>query len=152
MNEKDKQRFLSNYIPEPNSGCWLWSSYCGSTGYGRFSSNNKMFWSHRVSWEIHKGKIPKGLCVLHKCDIPSCINPDHLFLGTQAENVKDCVKKGRHKFGLMRGENQVNSKLTEKDILEIRKSSLTQTEIAKIYKIKQATVSGIKLRKSWKHI
>lgn len=82
-------------VPDPNSGCWLWIRYQNKDGYGKLNVGNKVRFSHRVSYEIYKGSIPKGMNVCHKCDTPACINPDHLWLGTQRENIIDMFKKGR---------------------------------------------------------
>lgn len=90
-----KEHFLSKIEPEPNSGCWLWTGYCQR--YGFFKWNGKQTHAHRVSYEIHCGKIPTGMEVCHKCDVPSCVNPDHLFLGSHDDNMKDMVRKGRSK-------------------------------------------------------
>ncbi len=84
------------YIPEPNSGCWLWLGSVTQSGYGNAWTNGKNMRAHRLSWMIHNGDIPKEMCVLHRCDTPACINPGHLFLGTQLENIKDRDAKGRH--------------------------------------------------------
>ena len=94
-----EERFQDKYIPEPNSGCWLWIGSVGDDGYGnigeggRGSPNLK---AHRVSYGIHKGPIPEGKDVCHKCDVTICVNPDHLFLGDDSENMKDCHNKNRH--------------------------------------------------------
>ena len=90
-------RFHSKYIPEPNTGCWLWTGSLARK-YGRLrTGKNGEGWAHRISFEIHKGEIPKGLFVLHKCDTPACVNPDHLWLGTIADNNKDKSLKKRTK-------------------------------------------------------
>ena len=91
-----KQRFEENYIPEPNSGCWLWLGYGDKDGYGKFQVNNKRWSAHRYSWFLHNGGIPNGMCVLHRCDNPPCVNPKHLWLGTSSENTADRDRKGRH--------------------------------------------------------
>lgn len=78
--------------------CWLWKNAITNEGYGKFY-HKKYYSSHRYSWIIHKGKIPKGLCVLHKCDVRNCVNPDHLWLGTLKDNTRDMILKGRNKNG-----------------------------------------------------
>jgi hypothetical protein len=82
---------------QKSDGCWQWTAYRDPMGYGRFRLNGEARLAHRVSWEMHNGSIsPEDLCVLHKCDNPSCVNPDHLFLGDRIANVADMVAKGRH--------------------------------------------------------
>lgn len=89
-----KERFEKFYIPEPNTGCWLWvGSYRGK--YGQIKIKRNGISSHRISYMLHKGEIASGLCVCHKCATPACVNPDHLFLGTYSENILDSYKKGR---------------------------------------------------------
>ena len=91
--------FWSNV--DKTSGCWLWTGSTNGCGYGQFTYNGKLEKAHRVSWQIHHGPLPlwsghtTGICVLHRCDVPLCVNPDHLFLGTQGDNVADMIEKGR---------------------------------------------------------
>ena len=88
--------------PEPNTGCWLWTGATVPFGYGRINGGRTgvgVLLAHRASWEIYRGPVPEELCVLHRCDIPQCVNPDHLFLGTHADNVADKIAKGRARFG-----------------------------------------------------
>ena len=133
----------------------------GSTkyfGYGGIGYKGKYQAAHRVSWEIHNGPMPdgdssSGMCVLHKCDVPSCVNPDHLFLGTQVENVRDRDVKRRSNH--CRGVQVSNSALTEIDVQEIKlllKYGETQKEIAKHYPVSQQQISKIKLDQSWRHV
>jgi hypothetical protein len=75
--------------------CWLWVSSIDNIGYGRFCLDRRNAKAHRVAWQLYRGPIENGLFVLHKCDVRNCVNPDHLFLGTQDDNIKDCVRKGR---------------------------------------------------------
>lgn len=149
------ERFEDKFIPEPNSGCWLWIANAFPSGYGQIKAKGKPRLAHRVSWELYNGPIPEhdsyhGICVCHKCDNPSCVNPDHLFLGTQSDNVADQVKKGR--TNPPKGESQVNAKLTEADVLAIRADPRTYREIAPDYGITHPHVSDIKNRKRWRHI
>lgn len=96
-----EEKFEKSYMPEPNTGCWLWTLSSNGDGYGIIfkKRKEKKVYAHRFSYQMYKGKIPDGMIVCHKCDTPSCVNPDHLFVGTDGDNVRDCVSKGRHKFG-----------------------------------------------------
>lgn len=110
------ERFLEKIVF--GDECWIWTACKDIGGYGNFRLKGKTVKSHRFSWEHFKGEIPEGMKICHKCDTPACVNPDHLFLGTQKDNVIDMVAKGRdnHAFG----ETQGSSKLTWSDIDEIR--------------------------------
>ena len=90
-----QERFDRNYIPEPMSGCWIWTASLKKRNYGSFSSGKKNLIAHRASWLLHYGEIPEGLRVLHRCDNPPCVNPQHLFIGTNKDNTDDAVAKGR---------------------------------------------------------
>ncbi len=89
------QRFEAKVIPVTESGCWLWMGASNHRGYGLISVDKKTFLSHRISWGLHRFPIPDGLHVCHHCDVPACVNPDHLFLGTNMDNMMDKVRKGR---------------------------------------------------------
>lgn len=142
------QRFEMKVMPEPNSGCHLWTAYTSKGGYGRFGINGDVLDAHRVSYEMYVAQIPSGMCVLHKCDVPSCVRPDHLFLGTQKENLLDMTSKGRRSCA--RGEKSGATKLTERLVAEIRKDARTHREIAVAYGIGKSTVGAIKSRKYWR--
>jgi hypothetical protein len=93
------ERFESKFVPEPNSGCWLWEGETAGHGYGRFSlgpAGNRERWAHRCSWMLFRGEIPDGKHVLHTCHNPGCVNPDHLYIGTQADNNRDTREAGHH--------------------------------------------------------
>lgn len=148
-------RFHNSYIPEPNSGCWLWfGGEKGSNKYGSLKVDGRPFVAHRYSFVIHKGQIPDGLLVLHHCDNPACVNPDHLFLGTHQENMADMTRKGRQARGpslakaqqnfLRRGEKNAMHKVTDAQREEIKGSGLSQRVLARIYGITQTGIWRIK--------
>ena len=153
-------RFYRNITPEPNSGCWLWTGYL-SSGYGimRMSPNPKdRQGAHRASWLLHIGPIPDGLVVCHSCDVKSCVNPSHLFLGTYTDNMQDAVSKGRMKWkqksrpGLQRGEAHHSAKLTAEDVMAIRSSTAPGVTVAKQYGVTNITISRIRRRLIWQHV
>lgn len=150
-----KERFLSK-ISIVQSGCWEWTARLDSHGYGRCYFNGKHIGAHRVSWFIFNKNFPNNTNVLHRCDNPKCVNPDHLFLGTQKDNMIDKINKNRGKFPgptiPLKGENNKNHKLTNEEILEIRKigKSMLQREIAEIYGICQTQVGRILNKVHWK--
>lgn len=101
--------------------CWIWTGAKILSGYGRFGIKNKAYYSHRISWSLVNGTIPKGFQILHKCDNPSCVNPNHLFIGTQKDNMLDMMKKGRKAKIKLTGEINPKAVLTEKQVKEIRR-------------------------------
>jgi hypothetical protein len=146
------KRFISKYVKEPETGCWIWTACLSGGRYGAFAFRGKIVGAHRVSYIMNVGEIPDGLCVLHKCDTPACVNPEHLFLGTKKDNTLDAMVKGRNVKGVTHGQTH----LTEQNIREIRSlvshGALTQKQIADMYNVDRTTVSYIKTRKSWAHI
>jgi hypothetical protein len=142
--------FHPDVMMEPNSGCWLWNGNVNNWGYGRKKRNGKFIPIHRLSYEQNIGPIPKGLFVCHRCDVRSCCNPSHLFLGTIDDNNKDTVKKGRH----CRGEDSPHTTLTNKQVLKIKahgfKKRGDNIKLAKKYGVKPHTISSILNGKSWK--
>lgn len=142
-----KYRFDSKYVAVPESGCWLWISTTKHTGYGGLWMGGESVGAHRASWLLHRGPIPAGLAVCHKCDTPLCVNPDHLFLGTPAENVADKTIKGR----AAKGASHALAKLTDSLAQEIFLAGGTQAEIADKYGVHQSQVSNIKRRVTWAH-
>lgn len=135
-------------------GCWGWKGITHhSRGYGRlnFKSKNTTIAAHRASWMIYRGSIPDGLHVLHKCDNPSCTNPDHLFIGTNFENVRDMVYKNRQAKGSYAG----TSKLNEEQVLEIKSQlsgGIDKKTIAAEFGVTKECVYHIQIGKTWKHI
>lgn len=140
----------------PMSGCWLWTAAGYGNGYGAFSdADYKTVTAHRASWTLHCGPIPAGKFVCHRCDVRSCVNPAHLFLGTSRENYLDMVRKGRRVSRCVRGEAQHLAKLTANDIPEIKSlyaNGATQAEIGKRYGVGQNNISWILRGKGWAHV
>src|SRR5262249_50208468 len=110
--------------------CWEWTSYRDPNGYGRLSIDNYPHLAHRLAWEFNRGPIPGGMHVLHRCDNPSCVKPEHLFLGSHDDNMADKMRKKRHRFGVSRGSKHGCSKLTEDQVRRIRLMSGSSREIA----------------------
>lgn len=131
-----RSRFEEKVIPEPNSGCHLWAGAMVPDGYGIFSvATKRNVKAHRVAWSIYRGEIPAGMHVLHWCDNRLCVNPDHLFLGCNDDNVADRVRKGRSW-----------SKLTSAHLAEIAVDARPQHKIAADYGVSQQTISRAKRR------
>lgn len=133
-----------------DDGCWLWTAGKKRKGYGVFSLKSKDRTAHRVSWAIHTGSIPDDLHCLHRCDCPPCVNPAHLFLGTNADNVADKTAKNRQ----VKGESSTKAKLTEKQVIEIRLNAgkSTAVELAKQYGVTSAVIRKVITRDTWKHV
>lgn len=145
------EKKLDHYtMYEPNSGCWLWTGAVDKNGYGKLTVKYRDARAHRESYELHNGPIPDGLVVCHKCDVPACINPDHLFLGTHAENIADRDAKGRHvpSYGVDNG----MAKLDPEKVLAIRASSGSQRQIGVQFGVCQQNVSQIKRNTRWAHV
>lgn len=144
----DKDRLMQKVMPEPNSGCWLWTASCWKTNpYSRFRLEGKNESGHRASYILFKGKIPKNMYVCHKCDVPTCVNPDHLFLGSSQDNTNDKIKKGRSN---MIGRPCV---LSEKQAKEIKhRIDKNGNELALEYGVSKSTISNIKLGIIFKNI
>lgn len=149
----DKQTikdFESRFVPITESGCWIWLSGCVGDGYGVFWHNKKQNRAHRFSYELYKGEIPNGAVVCHKCDTPACVNPEHLFAGTHADNSRDMCLKGR--TNPVKGQDNHMAKLSDSDVLSIRSDTRPQSQIASSYNVNQSLVSLIKNRKRWRHL
>lgn len=139
--------------PKSKNGCIRYLGALSTTGYGVFMIDGKSYNSHRISYELFVGRIPKGQFVLHKCDNRQCIAPQHLFLGTQADNIKDMKNKKRNSCGI--GEKHGHSKLTIIQVKEIKKLiqlGHKQTTIAKKFNISTQTIADIKAKRSWSYV
>jgi hypothetical protein len=142
---RPKKPFHEKYTADPNSGCWLWTSGWDTDGYGLLTGNKK---AHRVSWEIHFGPIPTGLCVCHKCDTPACVNPAHLFLGTNAQNTADRKAKGRGALG----EKSPHSKLTCDQVRIALASNISKRKLADAFGVTPGTIAHIRRGRAWRAV
>lgn len=135
---------------EDENGCWIWTAAVSKSGYGGIRFNGKFDGAHRVSYVLFNGQIEKDLCVLHKCDVRLCVNPDHLFLGSRRANSADMVNKGRQAIG----ERVGTSKLCKADVELIRALAETQTQqaIADWFGVAQSLISAVVTRKIWSHV
>ena len=149
------EEFKAFYLVDELTGCWVWTGKMRSRLYGEYG-----YWlAHRVSYQIHVGPIPDGLCVLHNCpggnDNPLCVNPDHLWLGTKGDNNKDRDRKGRHRPSGTKGTEIGVSRLNEDSVRSIRElygSGPTMQKLADRFGVGLATISRVVRRKNWKHI
>jgi hypothetical protein len=143
------ERFEKKFIPEPNSGCWLWTAAAKGDGYGHFALNNgKPIGAHRASWMIYNGDIPDGMHVLHRCDVRCCVNPDHLFLGTNQDNVQDRQRKGRRPPTF--GEANPKAKLTAIQVAAIRADPRSLSKTAAAYGVSRTHIGLIRQNKFWR--
>lgn len=144
-----KQRFACSFSPQPN-GCWNWTRRIGRGGYGNASYRGKNVQAHRLAWSLFRGPIPEGMLVCHSCDNRRCVNPAHLWLGTQKDNLGDRDAKGRSNY--QRGARNGAAKLDESAVLAIRADCRPIAQIAAQHRISQAAVSLIRNRKVWTHL
>jgi hypothetical protein len=150
FDKVDILRRLEFYsMPVPECGCQIWLG-AWVQEYGRLWVDGAAHPAHRVSWEAHNGPIPDGLWVLHWCDTPPCIRPDHLFLGTHRDNMDDMVSKNRQTR--LFGSGNPEAKLIEADIPIIRSSTETQRALAVQYGVTQRSIWQIKTGKTWGHV
>jgi hypothetical protein len=166
MSQSDINRFLSKIDIKSEDQCWNWKKGTSTFGHGQFWLKDKGCRAHRISYMIKYGSIPKDKLVLHKCDNPRCVNPNHLFLGNQDDNMKDMVSKKRSLIGdrnptrtnpecLARGSKNGFAKLTESKVLEIRRlyhNPYSQRQLAKLFGVTQPCIKIIVKRQGWKHI
>lgn len=150
-----RNRFDDKCIPITETGCWIWTGHTGipPNDYGRIKVKGKNRIASRIAYMIFKKEIPHGMSVCHLCDTPSCVNPDHLFLGTHADNMRDSVVKGRNpKAGSKNGQ----AKLSEQDVIKIRHiyntQRISQRDLAKKFNVSGPTVNLIVNNRIWQSI
>lgn len=155
------------------SSCWNWPRSCTRAGYGQISrkidGSQRLLYAHRVAYEIANGSIPKGMEVRHKCDNPACFNPNHLCIGTHAQNMHDMATRRRSKIGrryplgdahwtrkypdrVRRGEHNNKARLTAGDVMLIRKSCSSHAELARLYGVSDTCINAVRKMVSWKHL
>jgi hypothetical protein len=169
--------FWRRVHPEALSGCWLWHGATNPKGYGSAWVDKKSMLAHRRAYELAIGQVPSGMHVLHRCDVPACVNPEHLFLGTHADNMADMHRKMRwrpahnpgpkhplrgerwhEKYANRRtaqGSRSPNTSLTEQDVAVIRTelaSGVSQSELARRTGISRTVINSISTRRSWRHV
>jgi HNH endonuclease len=148
-------RFADKWKLDETTGCWVWTACTTQLGYGQIALGGQgggHWLAHRASWLLHRGN-PGKLGVLHECDNPSCVNPDHLFLGTQADNLADAARKGRtDRTRKPKGETNGNAKLTALKVLRIRASKEPAPVAARKFGVQPGTVHSIRQHRSWRHI
>ena len=153
LNNEIKEKFFNNFplqsfIEDKNNECWPWLGTCSKDGYGRFQIGATSYRAHRLAYKFFNGAIPKGKIIMHTCDNPICVNPKHLILGSQLDNMIDCCVKERiHKMKL----NSEAVKVIKWSLKYNYKYGLISL-LARLYKVKHSTIISIKNNKSWKHI
>lgn len=147
-----RERFREKYRVDSVTGCWVWmASRLGSLGYGSFEADKRTRLAHRVSVEMHRGPIPEGQVVMHLCDNPLCVNPEHLRVGTQRENNLDTLAKGRGSF-IRRGSQVFQAKLLPDQVRAIRAmlaEGVSQSEVARRFDVSNSNVNSIALGRTW---
>lgn len=148
------ERYLAKVLK--SGGCWKWTGAKSPHGYGviRGDASKRTVFAHRFSYEHFNGAIPEGLCVLHKCDNPECTNPDHLFVGTQKDNIDDMMRKGRKPQVVgLKGQSSPRAKLTWGEVAEIKRmlsGGSSCASISRVFKVTPENISAIKTGKTWK--
>ena len=148
MNKKSvEERFWEKVDKNYDDGCWKWLGAKDSMGYGQMMINKRSTKAHRFSWELHQEKIPDGTHVLHKCDVRNCVRPDHLFLGTHQDNMRDMINKNRCPSRI---------KLTSNDVRLIRKAYFENNQrvvvLSKLFDVHRATIYAVLDGTNWGHV
>lgn len=149
------RRLINGLDAAPDGGCWVWRRSRNNYGYGTLRLAGRNVYAHRLAYALACGGIPTGQQVLHSCDNPPCINPDHLSLGSPKRNMSECVQRGRHNPppAPRRGSQNPAAKLSDDDVKEIRKllsRGMPQREISERFGVSQSQVSNVNLWRNWR--
>jgi hypothetical protein len=154
VSPEDAARFWEKVNKGQPDQCWEWAACTNPKGYGQFRWDGMMRQAHRMAWQIVHGPIPEGMCVCHTCDNPACVNPEHLFIGTVADNNNDRDAKGRTVF--MSGEDNGMTKLNREQVAEIKRMGEAmhhgQAEIASRYGVTRYAICDIARGRTWRHV
>ena len=149
MKLSQRERFLAKVSPRED-GCWIWTGLVRPDGYGATRFEGREQGAHRVAWKLFRGKIGPGISVCHKCDVRTCVNPEHLFLGTPAQNAQDMRAKGRNHTG----EKHRSAKLTLNQVRRIKamlaEDKMYMSEIAREFGVSETTIRAIKSGRTWR--
>lgn len=148
MHGKPFEQHMDEVYYEPNTGCWLWPGYVDRNGYGLGNFRGKRHFAHRASYMLLVGEIDESLYVLHKCDVPACVNPGHLFLGTQADNMADMARKHRHVGSRGKKIRSGPRKISDEVVMKIRTDGRSGAAIARDYGISRSHANLIKASKT----
>jgi len=148
-NKGTPESFMARSVADI-SGCRLWTGRLNSSGYGVLRYHGKMWLAHRLSWSLNRGEIPSGMSVLHRCDVRNCVSADHLFIGNQNDNMKDCARKGRaaRHTGVDNGRAKLNPSLA-KSIRAERSSGAYLTTLATKYRVGVSTIFRVVTGQNW---
>lgn len=145
-NDAERFEFYIERVTE--AGCWIWMAGLTSYGHGEFSLQGGKVSAHRYSYIKSNGRHKKGMQINHICNVPSCVNPAHLYAGSHQDNMDDMVNAGRQ----VKGERQHSAKLNRADVVEIRNSGLSQASLARKYGVTHRAIMKVRKRITWKHV
>lgn len=145
--------FRERSVVDPTTACWVWTGAAGWNGYGAMSYGGRRATTHRVAYQVATGRrLPSGVDVCHRCDVRACVNPDHLFEGSRADNMADCSRKGRIRTPMLRGEDCPAAKLTAAQVRAIRVDPRSNRATARAYGVDKGTISGIRRGFTWRSV
>jgi len=152
MSKVLEEKFWEKAVRQTDNECWNWSGNINSNGYGRVLIKKEHIFAHRASWMIHFGEIPKGMHVCHHCDNRACINPVHLFLGTNLDNINDKMKKGRQSRGIERPAAKLDNNKVRKIRYLFHEREYSNKKLSMMFNVAKSQISEVVHYKSWRHV